>query len=165
MMSDGFGLHAFDAEIVRHRVETGREHSEPAAQEIDLRLGLADAAPQRRNGHAERAQDRRRLRNALRMQVRNSLRMHAHRRPPFPLSTSRRRIPGGIFRLIVAAARKLAVVRAPAMLFGMPVAEKLPSAPLPNVADLRYILDIKEDCKSQGSLKRSSRSCDRLMLW
>jgi hypothetical protein len=29
----------------------------------------------------------------LRMQVRNSLRMHAHRRPPFPLSTSRRRIP------------------------------------------------------------------------
>jgi hypothetical protein len=51
------------------------------------------------------------------------------------------------------------------MLFGMPVAEKLPSAPLPNVADLRYILDIKEDRKSQGSLKRSSRSCDRLMLW
>jgi hypothetical protein len=54
-MTDGFGLHALGTEIVRHSVKPGREHSEPAAQEIDLSFGLADAAPKRRNGHAERA--------------------------------------------------------------------------------------------------------------
>jgi hypothetical protein len=47
-MSDGFGLHAFDAEIVRHRVETGREHSEPAAQCISALLTLLHSVPWRR---------------------------------------------------------------------------------------------------------------------
>jgi hypothetical protein len=63
------------------------------------------------------------------------LTMHAHSRPPpLPFIGKSPPNPGGILRLIVAAERKLATWRPTAMLFGIPVAEKLlPALRGPNV--------------------------------